>query len=147
MLNHIIRLPLLETKPQSLMTITLLIRLILVVLDLHKFAVSSRRIQAQAHETGDGGCLGDAAKGPGLLVLELDEVGVGADHFVAFVYGGAEEFGEGEPLPRHFVAVVGVDELVVVDAVGGVALYALDGRLAAVECDDLEHVNQVAGSL
>jgi hypothetical protein len=35
------------------------------------------------------------------------------------------------------VAVVGVDELVVVDAVGRVAFYAGDGGLAAVEGDDL----------
>lgn len=72
-----------------------------------------------------------------MLVFELDEVVVGADYLVAFVDGGFEEFGEGEPLAGHFVAVVGVDELVVVDAVGGVAFYAGNGWVAAVEGDDL----------
>lgn len=56
---------------------------------------------------------------------------------VGFVDGGVEEFGEREPLAGHFVAVVGVDELVVVDAVWGVAFYAGDGGLAGVEGDDL----------
>lgn len=40
-------------------------------------------------------------------------------------------------MPRHLVPVVGVDELVVVDAVGGVALHALDGGVAAVELEDV----------
>lgn len=59
---------------------------------------------------------------------------------VGFVDGGGEDFGKGEPLAGHFVAVVGVDELVVVDTVGGVAFDALDGGLAGVEGDDLGRV-------
>lgn len=78
-----------------------------------------------------------------MLVFELDQVGVGADDLVGFVDGGGEELGEREPLAGHFVAVVGVDELVVVDAVGGVALHALDGGLAGVEGDDLGRVSHV----
>jgi hypothetical protein len=56
---------------------------------------------------------------------------------VGFVDGGVEEFGEREPLARHLIAVICVDELVVVYAVGCVAFYALDGGLAGVEGDDL----------
>ena len=72
-----------------------------------------------------------------MLVFELDHFGVGTDDLVGFVDGGVEEFGEREPLARHFVAVVSVNELVVVDAVRGVAFYAGDGGLAGVEGDDL----------
>lgn len=73
-----------------------------------------------------------------MLVLELDDFVVGPDYLVPFVYGGIEEFGEREPLAGHLVAIVGVDELVVVDAVRCVAFYAGDGGLAAVEGDDLD---------
>ena len=71
-----------------------------------------------------------------MLVLELDDFVVGADYLVGLVDGGAEEFGEREPLTRHLVAVICVDELVVVHAIGCVAFYALDGGLAGVEGDD-----------
>jgi hypothetical protein len=138
MLDHIIRLPLLEAKTHTLMTIILVVGLVLVVLDLHKLAVLCRGIQAQRHQTGDCGGLGDEAEGPGLLVFELYHVVVGTDYLVGFVDGGFEEFGEGEPLACHFVAVVGVDELVVVDAVSCVAFHAFDGGLAGVEGDDLD---------
>ena len=137
MLDHIIRLPLLKMEPQPLMTVVLLVRLILVILDHHELGIPRLRVQAQAHETRDGGRLGDETERPGLLVLELDELVVGADDFVGFVDGRFEELGQGEPLPGHFVAVVGVDKLVVVDAVGRVAFYTIDGGVAAVEGDDL----------
>ena len=65
-----------------------------------------------------------------LLVLELDEERVVCDDLVALVLAACEELGEGEPLASHLVAVVGVDELVVVEAVWGVALYAAAGGLA-----------------
>jgi hypothetical protein len=50
-----------------------------------------------------------------------------------------EQLWQREPLPRHLVPVVCVYELVVVDAVCCVALHAFDGRLAAVERDDIVH--------
>ncbi len=50
-----------------------------------------------------------------------------------------EQLWQREPLPRHLVPVVCVYELVVVDAVCCVALHAFDGRLAAVERDDVVH--------
>lgn len=144
-LNNIIRLPLLEAEPQTLMAVILLIRLILVVLDLHEITVSGRRVQAQAHQAGDGSCLGNAAEGPGLLVLELDEVVVRSDHFVGLVDGGFEEFRQSKPLACHLVAVICVDELVVVDTVWGIAFDAVYCRLAAVECDDLGSVSRDRG--
>lgn len=137
MLHHIIRLPLLKAKAQPLMRIILLIRLILMIFDLHEVTILGRRIQTQRHKTSDSRRLGDEAERPGLFVLELDHVVVAADDLVGFVDGGVEEFGQREPLPGHFVAVVGVDELVVVDTVGSVPLYALHGGLAGVEGDDL----------
>ena len=76
---------------------------------------------------------GDDLESPGLGVLELDEIAVVDDDLVAFVVALLEEFGEGEPLAGHLVAVVGVDELVVVDAIGGVALDTVDCDVAAVE--------------
>jgi hypothetical protein len=48
-----------------------------------------------------------------------------------------EKLGQCKPLARHLVAVVGVHELVVVDAVGRVAFHALDRGLAGVEGDDV----------
>lgn len=137
MLNHVIRLPLFKAKPHALMTIILVVCLILVIFNLHKLTIFRRGIQTQRDKSGDSGGLGDEPKSPGLLVFELDHVVVGADYLVGFVDGGVEEFGEGEPLPGHFIAVVGVDELVVVDAVGRVAFYAFDGGFAGVEGDDL----------
>ena len=74
-----------------------------------------------------------------LLVLELDEERVVCDELVTLVLATCEELGKGEPLAGHLVAVVGVDELVVVDAVRGVAPDALPGRLAGVQRDDVVH--------
>jgi hypothetical protein len=91
------------------------------------------RIQAQTNQRIDNRRLRNRAKSPTLLVFKLYEIAVVADDFVALVGGVREEFGEREPLPRHLVAVVGVDELVIVDAVGGVAGDALDGGGAGVE--------------
>lgn len=103
-----------------------------MILDLDKVLIltDSVRIQAQTDEGIDGGGLGDQLEGPALLVLELDEVAVVLDHLVPFVLGRVEQLGQREPLARHLVPVVGVDELVVVHAVGRVAFDAVDGRLA-----------------
>lgn len=104
-LGHLIRLPLLKAKLQSLMTIILIIRLILMIFHANEIAVHSLGVERQGDECGDGCGLGDDLEGPGLFVLELDYFVVRADDFVAFVFGGFEEFGEGEPLAYHFVAV------------------------------------------
>jgi len=52
-----------------------------------------------------------------MFVLELNNFVVAAEDLVAFISRGSEELWEGEPLAGHFVAVVSVDELVVVDLV------------------------------
>ena len=103
------------------MTVILIIRLIFMILDLYEIAVDGPGIQTQTHQRIDRRRLGNYFERPALFVLELDQVFVVLDDFVALVDGGGEEFGQREPLPGHFVAVVGVDELVVVDAVGRVA--------------------------
>ena len=48
-----------------------------------------------------------------------------------------EQLRQSEPLARHLVAIVGVYELIIVDAVGRVAFYTLDRWLAGVEGDDV----------
>jgi hypothetical protein len=98
MLHHSIRLPLLETKTHTLMAIILIIRLILVVLHLYEIRVHSVRVETERDQSVDGGGLGDDFESPGLFVLELDDVFVVADDFVALVFGVFEELGEGEPL-------------------------------------------------
>ena len=72
-----------------------------------------------------------------MFVLELDEETVVGDDLVGLVLAFGEEFGKSEPLAGHLVAVVGVDKLVVVDAVGGVTLDATTGGLARIEGDDV----------
>ena len=69
---------------------------------------------------------------PYLLVLELDEKRVVHDDLIPLVLALLEELREPEPLTGHLVAVVRVHELVVVDAVRGVAFYAGAGGLARV---------------
>lgn len=63
-LNHIIRLPFLKRKAQSLMRVVFVIRLIFMVLNLHEVRVAGRRIQGQRHETGNRRGLGDDFKSP-----------------------------------------------------------------------------------
>ena len=48
-----------------------------------------------------------------------------------------EQLRQREPLARHLVAVISIHELIVVHAIGRVALDALDGRFAAVQGDDV----------
>lgn len=43
-----------------------------------------------------------------------------------------EQFGQGKPLPRHLIPIVGINELIIIDAIGSVPLHPLDRRVAAV---------------
>lgn len=104
-----------------------------MVLDLNEVRIYSIRVQTQRDEGVDSRRLGDDLERPALLVLELDQVLVVLDHFVALIFGFFEQLGKREPLAGHLVAVVGVDELVIVDAVTRVPLDTLDCRLAGVE--------------
>lgn len=74
---------------------------------------------------------------PGLVVFELDHFIIASDHLVAVVDARLEQLRQCKPLARHLVAVIGIHELVIVDAVWSIALDALDGGLAAVERDDV----------
>lgn len=76
-------------------------------------------------------------KSTNLLVLELDHLIITPDHLISLIHTCLEQLRQREPLPHHLVSVIGIHELVFVDAVGRVALYAFDGGLAGVECDDL----------
>ena len=136
-LHNVIRLPLLESKPKSLMRVILVIRLVLVILDLYEVAVYGRGIQRQRHNGIDGRRLRNAPERPALLVPELDQVPIVQHDLVAFVLRGVEQLGECEPLARHLVPVVRVHELVVVNAVRRVPLHPLHRRLARVQRDDI----------
>jgi hypothetical protein len=48
-----------------------------------------------------------------------------------------EQLRKSKPLARHLIAVVGVHELIVVDAVRSVPFHAFDRRLAGVESNDI----------
>lgn len=72
-----------------------------------------------------------------LLVLELDESRLIHHNFVPFIHACLEQLRQCEPLSGHLVAVVRVHELVVVDAVGRVALNTAARRLARVEGDNV----------
>lgn len=137
MLHDLIRLPLLKAKPQPLMAIILIVRLVLVIFDLDEIAIHSSGIEGERDERVHHRGLGDDGEGPGLLVAELDEARLVLDDLVAVVGAVFEEFGQREPLPCHLVSVVGVHELVVVDAVRRVAAHFFDGGFAAVEVDDV----------
>jgi hypothetical protein len=136
-----------------------------VVLDLHEFRVYSLRIQTQSHKSIDRSGFRNELECPRLLVLELDDFVVAADDLVAFVLGPGsvhqshailgegrhrelfdtcstldsrfKQFRQSEPLARHLVAIIGVYELIIIDAVGRVAFYTLDRWLAGVEGDDV----------
>jgi hypothetical protein len=132
-----------------------------MVLDLHKLRVYSLRIQTQRHKSINRRRFRDELESPRLLVLELDDLVVAADDLVALVLRPVhvvsiltsipstigtqtafqdlrfEQLRQSEPLARHLVAIVGVYELVVVDAVGRVAFHTFDRWLAGVEGDDI----------
>ena len=75
-----------------------------------------------------------------LLILKLNQAGLVHHDFIPLVHALLEQLREGEPLPSHLVAVVRIDKLVIVNTVGCVAFYTLDGGLAGVESDNI--VNQ-----
>lgn len=81
---------------------------------------------------GGGGKKGGGGKGTYLSVLELNQSFFIHHDLIPLVLARLEQLRQREPLPRHLVPVVGVHELVVVDAVRGVALHALDRGFAAV---------------
>jgi hypothetical protein len=114
MLHHLISSPLLNAKTHTFMTIILIIRLILMILHLDELAIHRPRIKTQAHQHTDRRRLRNQPKRPALLGLEPDEIAVVLHDLVFLIDGGVEEFRQSKPLPSHLVAVVDVDELVLV---------------------------------
>ena len=112
---------------------------------LYKYpALVRHRTRSKVGETGKvSGVRGLAIRY--LRVPELDQARLVDYNLVPFVLALIEQFRQSEPLPRHLVPVVCVHKLVVVDAVGRVSLHALDGRLAAVESDDVIHESLTSG--
>jgi len=68
---------------------------------LDEVRVHGVRVETERDQRVDSCCLGNSFECPGLLVLELDNVLVVADDFVALVLGFFEELGEGEPLSGY----------------------------------------------
>ncbi len=52
-----------------------------------------------------------------LLVAELDQAGLILHDLVSVVCAVVEQLRKGEPLACHLVAIVGVDELIIVHAI------------------------------
>lgn len=91
-----------------------------------------------------------------LLVLELNQIPVVLDDLVALIFARLEKLGQSKPLSGHLVAVIGVDtkevlacrrthvsrggtseQLIVVYAVGGIALNSADCRFAGIKGNDV----------
>ena len=72
-----------------------------------------------------------------LCVSKLDQTRLVHHNLIPIILTRVEQLRQSEPLPRHLIPVIGIHELIIVDAVGGVPLYALDGGFTAVECDDV----------
>lgn len=72
-----------------------------------------------------------------LLVPELNQPRLVHDDLVTLVLARLEQLREREPLPGHLIPIIGVHELIVVHAVGRVALDTLHRRLAAVQRNDI----------
>lgn len=108
-----------------------------MILNLNPLRIHRPRIKTQTNQRINRRRLRDPPKRPTLLVLKLYQVAIILDNFVTLVYGRIEEFGESKPLTGHFIPVICVDELVVVDAVGCVPFYTVDGGFAGVEGYDV----------
>lgn len=72
-----------------------------------------------------------------LFVPELDQTRLVDHDLIPLALARLEQFGQGEPLASHLVSVIGIDELIVVDAIWGITLDTLNGRLTAIESYDV----------
>lgn len=158
-LHDLVGLPLFEAEAEALVRVVLVVGLVLVVLDLDEVAVDGGGGEGEGDDGVDGGGFGDHFEGPGLydtrkfqhdserrrerirdthlFVFELDQTGLILNDFVLLIFAVLEQLRQSEPLPRHLVPIIGVHELIVVNAVGRLPPHLLDGRLAAVEVDDV----------
>lgn len=76
-------------------------------------------------------------KDTNLFVFELNQTRLILNNLVLLILAILEQLRQSEPLPRHLVPIIRVHELIVVHAIGRVPPHLLDGRLAAVEVDDV----------
>lgn len=127
---HIVGLPFLQRKANTLVIIILAAGLVLMVLYSDELAVHSLWIQAQRDQAWERYGLWNQTKGPLLLVLELKDFIVATCHFVSGAFAFAEELGQREPLACDFVSVVCIAKEVVVDTIGCVAFNARARRVA-----------------
>ena len=119
--------------PELLTGIILVVGLIFVILHLNEIAVDSARVKAETDEGIDSSSLWNDLECPALFILELYQIPIILDDFVALVLRILEQLRQGKPLARHLVSIVRVNELVVIDAISSVALDAFNSRLAGIE--------------
>ena len=72
-----------------------------------------------------------------LSIFELDQPRFVNHYLVSLVFARLKQLWQRKPLSRHLISVVCINKLIVVNAVGRVALYTLDGGFAVVEGDDV----------
>lgn len=72
-----------------------------------------------------------------LFILKLNNLIIAPHGLVSFIHTRLKEFWQREPLACHLISISRIHELVVIDAVWCVAFYAIDGRLAGVEGEDV----------
>lgn len=92
----------------------------------------------------------DGRESPYLLILELNDLVIAAHDLVALVLGRLEQLRQCKPLPSHLVPdhksaglqnggdrlfppIIGIDELVIVDAIRRIPLHALNRGLTAIQ--------------
>lgn len=68
---------------------------------------------------------------------ELDQIPVINHHLVTVTLCSSKQLGQGKPLRRHLVSIVGIYKLVIVDTIRGVALDTFHGRLHLVQRNDV----------
>ena len=119
------------------MTIVFAIRLVLMILDLNEVTINGIRIQGQRDQSVDYRSFVNSSKGPGLFILELNEIPVIFDDFIFDIMTVLEELRQCEPLTCHLVTVVCVNELIVVDTVRRVALDSFDSGLTGIQRNDI----------
>ena len=72
-----------------------------------------------------------------LFIAELDQIAIIDHNLISLALAAVEQLRQSKPLPGHLVPVVGIHELIIVHAVGGVSLDSLDCRLTRVQGDDV----------
>jgi len=118
--------------------IVFVVGLVLVIFDLDEVGVDSCWVQRKRDESVDSCRLRNGREeGPGLLIPELDQSRLILHNLIPLTLARLEQLRQSKPLPCHLVSIVRIDELIIVNAVRRVSLHALNGRLAAIEGEDV----------